>query len=97
MKNATRLHWPSIRTRLAGQGLTLTEYRRVVLGSLRTSGPLTVAELRVALAPRKPHRVTVYRTLESLERTGLVKTVRFRHEDEDRFELGEAVRPHHHH
>ncbi|MDP9212219.1 MAG: transcriptional repressor [bacterium] len=97
MRNATQLHWESIKERLVDQGLALTGYRRAVLEGLRTSGPLTAAEVRDALSPHAPHRVTVYRTLESLERAGLVKTVRFRHEDEDRFELGEAVRPHHHH
>ncbi len=95
--HATELHWRRIADRLAEHGLSLTEHRRAVLRHLEGSGPLTVAELRRSFGTHGPHRVTLYRTVESLQEAGLVKAVRFRHEDEDRFELGEAVRPHHHH
>lgn len=59
--------------------------------------PVSVSELVEAFGLSRSRRVSLYRTLRELEDADLVKRVHFLHEDEDRFELGEAVRPHHHH
>lgn len=79
-------------------GLAPTAARLEALRHLHERrNPASVPELVEAFGLSRSRRVTLYRTFRELEGAGLVKRVHFLHEDEDRFELGEAVRPHHHH
>ena len=95
--HATQLHSNDLHRVFKRAGLVLTPHRHAVLHALAQAGPISIAGLRRALGSGSPHRVTLYRVVEQLEAAGLVKRLRFRHEDEDRFELGETLHRHHHH
>ncbi len=95
--NATQLQWDRITRILEANGLSLTEHRRAVLEYLSKQGPSTIPGLANVFGASGPHKVTLYRTVESLQRAGLVKAVRFPAEDSERYELGEAIAAHHHH
>lgn len=81
---------------LADENLRLTKARRLVLEALTgTAGPVSAAQLDKAMSREVPLS-SLYRTLASLETTGVVAKYRDA-EGVARFELAEWVTGDHHH
>ena len=84
-----------IASRLADDGQRYTRGRRTLVGTLAgASGPVTIPELS-AMAPSLPAS-TMYRNLEILERSGLVRRITASG-DHARWEMCEPLVAHHHH
>lgn len=97
-KPPTVTPWQRIVAALAEHKLSLTKHRRQVLKALlEAREPQTIAQLRAKIPGSKPHKVTLYRIIDSLTEAGIAKQVRFRHEGSDRYELSELLQHHHHH
>lgn len=98
MSTQPGLNWEFIFLRLEKHKLAPTELRIAVLRKLnKEQQPVSASGLAQLFGATKSDQVKTYRALKDLVKAGLVKRVRFLSEDEDRFELGEALHPHHHH
>ena len=83
------------REEVANSGLRLTRNRSAIFAVLAGSDrPMTVQQIVKALAGQA-HFTSVYRSVETLTRAGLLREVP--RGFKNYYELGEAFRPHHHH
>jgi Fur family ferric uptake transcriptional regulator len=77
--------------------LRVTEPRIAILQALlEKHGPFTVEEIHRRVTKKACDLATIYRTLGSLEKTGIIKRCEFG-DGTARFELSERADHHHHH
>jgi Fur family ferric uptake transcriptional regulator len=82
---------------LRESGLRVTEPRIAILRALlEKHGPFTVEEIHIHVTKKVCDLATIYRTLGSLEKTGLIKRCEFG-DGSARYELAGHENHHHHH
>jgi Fe2+ or Zn2+ uptake regulation protein len=90
----TDTSWQKFQVEAARAGLRMTATRRGIFEVLlATERPLHITEIVKGLP--NVHYVSVYRSIDALLRCGLIKQVPFGFKN--RFELSDALLPHHHH
>lgn len=90
MKHRKQTDWSES---LKGFGLKVTQPRLAILDSLNGSPvPLSAQEIHRKVKSAKADQATIYRNLQTLATTGLIRRVNFQH-DHNHYELA----GHHHH